>query len=87
MERIKIMKKYIFVILVIIFAVDILKAQETEDIFADRPDVTESPMTMYKNYFQFESGLKFDKFQNDPSTDYLAAVPELLIRFGIIKNL
>lgn len=65
------------------------KAQEIESIYTDRPDQSESPMIMYKGFLQFESGLKYNNFPGnaEDETDYSAALPELMIRYGLFKNI
>lgn len=83
------MVRNIVISCILFFATTALNAQEIENIFTDRPDQSESPVTMYKGFVQFESGIKYTKFQRDTpgESDYSAALPELMIRYGVIKNL
>ncbi len=83
------MVRNIVISCILFFATNALNAQETENIFTDRPDRSESPITMYKGFVQFESGVKYTKFQRDTpdESDYSAALPELMIRYGVINNL
>ncbi|MDD5360954.1 MAG: transporter [Ignavibacteria bacterium] len=79
-------KKILFILLFISFGN--LYSQEIESIFTDRPDQSESPQALYKGFLQIESGLKYQSFHNDPAlTDYALSVPEILIRYGLLKNL
>ncbi len=82
------MKKVLFAFIFSLAVSGILNAQDLENIFTDRPDQSESPMILYKRFIQFESGVKYTKFQNDApgESDYSAALPELMIRYGLTKN-
>ncbi|MCX6165820.1 MAG: transporter [Ignavibacteriae bacterium] len=62
-------------------------SQQIEDIFTDRPDQTESPDILNKNFFQIETGINYEKNNSDPDikfTNY--SIPEMLIRYGLNKN-
>ena len=82
------MKLIPYFLLALLLTGTTIKAQEIESIFTDRPDQSESPQALYKGFIQIESGLKYQSFHNDPAlTDYALAVPEILIRYGLLKNL
>src|SRR5258706_1529842 len=58
-------------------------AQNPEPIEPDRPDQTESPVTMPRNYFQTESGLSYTR--EDANTISFTH-PSSLFRYGIISG-
>lgn len=61
-----------------------LKAQnEIDPIVLDRPDLTESPYLVPKNYFQMESGILF---KNDKSNAQLMKLPTALWKYGLTNN-
>jgi len=61
------------------------KAQnEIAPIILDRPDLTESPYLVPKNYFQMESGILF---QNDKSNSQQMKLPTSLWKYGLTDNL
>jgi hypothetical protein len=61
-----------------------LKAQnEIAPIVLDRPDLTESPFLVPKNYFQMESGILF---KNDKSNAQLMKLPTALWKYGLTNN-
>ena len=57
-----------------------LKAQEQSPIQMDRPDQTETPYTVPKNYLQFESGFTYEKINSNENSFQL---PTLLTKYGI----
>jgi hypothetical protein len=57
-----------------------LFSQELPSIQTDRPDQTECPFIVPKNYFQFENGFSYEK-NNSESSQIVA--PTILTRFGI----
>jgi|WetSurMetagenome_2_1015567.scaffolds.fasta_scaffold199048_2 hypothetical protein len=62
-------------------------SQQIEDIFPDRPDQTESPDILYRNFFQFEMGVNYEKNNSDPDVKFTNySIPEMLIRYGLHKN-
>jgi hypothetical protein len=83
------MKKVLFLVILSSFWLNSgLYSQSLEDISPDRPDQTESPDILYRNFFQFETGMNFEKNNSDADvklTNY--SIPELLIRYGINKNI
>ncbi|HSD06629.1 transporter [Flavobacterium sp.] len=59
-------------------------AQDLPSIETDRPDQTESPAIVPKNYFQFENGFSYEKTDNH-SNEYV--IPSTLTKFGINDHL
>lgn len=55
-------------------------AQEFPAIQTDRPDQTECPFIVPKNYFQLENGFSYEKINNQTSQ---IVAPTILTRFGI----
>jgi hypothetical protein len=82
------MKKIFILVVIFIFLLfSRVYSQQLEDIFTDRPDQTESPDILNKHFFQFETGMNYEKNKSDPDvkiTNY--SIPELLIRYGLNKN-
>ena len=56
----------------------------TQELVSDRPDQTESAVTLPKNYFQFEHGSVHENF-NGNSNKFTAS--SNLFRYGILENL
>jgi dsRNA-specific ribonuclease len=69
----------IFLILISIIG----NAQNLPSIQTDRPDQTECPFIVPKNYFQFENGFVYQK-TNDNSNEIVT--PTLLSKFGINEH-
>lgn len=55
-------------------------AQDTAAIQTDRPDQTECPFITPANYFQFENGFTYEKYDSNSSA---IAAPSVLTRYGI----
>ena len=55
-------------------------SQTLPTIQTDRPDQTECPFIVPKNYFQFENGFSFEKINND---EFEIIAPTVLIKYGI----
>ncbi len=51
----------IFLTLILVLVCSISNAQKVENIVTDRPDQTESSVTLYKGFFQVEAGASIDK--------------------------
>lgn len=83
------MVRNIVISCILFFATTALNAQETENIFTDRPDQSESPMTMYKHFVQLEIGFKYQDFKviSEKYPEYSFSMPEILIRYGLISDL
>lgn len=79
-------------ILIITFAAH---AQELDDIITDRPDQTESAVTVPKGFFQIETGGMYESEYINHSTSLLApsfriktiSAPSVLVRYGLLKNI
>jgi Putative MetA-pathway of phenol degradation len=71
-----------FSILFTLFVVQLITAQNTEPIQADRPDQTETPSLVPKGMFQLEVGFSYQK-ENDKSDSY--ALPSALWKYGVNK--
>jgi hypothetical protein len=56
-----------------------------QELVTDRPDQTESSVTVEKNSFQIESGLAFENFDNGAQNNFIA--PSTLLRYGISENI
>ncbi len=75
------MKKYLSLIL--LFISQIILAQTTEPIQADRPDQTETPAIVPKGMFQVETGFTFQKNDEFSKTNTL---PTVLWKYGVNEN-
>lgn len=53
-----------------------------QQIQTDRPNETESPNTVLAKHLQIESGFSFEQDHSDKTFE----IPELVLRYGIIKN-
>jgi hypothetical protein len=71
-------------ILLIVFILTLnniaILAQDLPSIQTDRPDQTECPFIVPKNYLQFENGFSYEKNTKD-SNEYV--IPSTLTKFGI----
>jgi hypothetical protein len=78
-NKFKQMKK---ILLSLFFVVILSKsfAQELPAIQTDRPDQTECPFIVPKNYFQLENGISYEKTDGESSQ---IVAPTILTRFGI----
>jgi Putative MetA-pathway of phenol degradation len=75
------MAKYTFIIGVLFSVADTdLFAQNIPPISTDRPDQTESPITLPKNHFQMETGFSFE--QTDKYTKTFSH-PSILFKYGL----
>jgi hypothetical protein len=74
------MKHYLLFIMLLAFNVSDGLAQDLPSIQTDRPDQTECPFIVPKNYLQFENGFSYEKTSND-SHEYV--VPSTLTKFGV----
>lgn len=68
-----------------------LSAQETKvnygDIITDRPDQTESPFLMPKNFFQIETGFSYSESREDDFLQKEWVYNSTLLRYGLLDNL
>ena len=69
-------------------------SQETErnkekikEMITDRPDATESPNTVYKGYFQLETGSFYESFEENNFKSEVYGYNTTLLRYGILNNL
>ena len=74
------MKQYHLFILLLAANTTSCLAQDLPSIQTDRPDQTECPFIVPKNYLQFENGFSYEK-TNDDANEYV--VPSTLTKFGI----
>lgn len=84
------MKIKIFIILVLFFAAS-LSYSQPDDISTDRPDQTESPLTVGSGFFQAELGASIEKTRefNSPIGIFKVfthSYPSVLLRYGIANN-
>jgi hypothetical protein len=76
------MRKVVLAALLFIFQSDLL-AQEAERIDTDRPDQTESAVTVPRKFFQMEFGFGRENMRNN---DYNFAHPVFLLKYGLFKR-
>ncbi|HYK47991.1 MAG TPA: transporter [Parafilimonas sp.] len=74
------MAKYILILGVLLFAQSNLFSQNISPIDTDRPDQTESPVTLPKHYFQMETGFSFEQTNAETKT---FAHPSVLFKYGV----
>lgn len=77
------MKNILFCFILSLFFSNIY-SQQIGNTSPDRPDRTESPEILYKNFVQFEMGANYEKNNSDPdakSSNY--SIPEMMIRYGL----
>lgn len=74
------MKKIVLFIGSFVVSLNSAMGQEMPSIQTDRPDQTECPFIVPKNYFQLENGFSYEKINNQ--TNQIVA-PTILTRFGI----
>jgi hypothetical protein len=70
----------LILILFFISNISLIMGQEVEFIQTDRPDQTETPFIVPKNYLQMESGFSYEKFGEEIKT-YTS--PSLLTKYGL----
>lgn len=81
----------ILIIVLLVFLCSIANAQKIDDIVTDRPDQTESPVTLPKGFIQVELG---GSYEGDKSTfgelanikSHSISAPSVLLRYGISDN-
>lgn len=67
-----------------------INAQETEtnySIITDRPDQTESPFLVPKNFFQIETGFSYSESNEHDFTEKEIVYNSTLLRYGLLDNL
>ncbi len=74
------MKKSLGFLFVFLMLQNHLLAQEMPSIQTDRPDQTECPFIVPKNYFQLENGFTYEKTNSETAQ---IVAPTILTRFGI----
>lgn len=74
------MKKYKILLISMLLVSSVAFSQDLPSIQTDRPDQTECPFIVPKNYFQFENGFSYEKTKAK-FTEIVA--PTILTRFGI----
>lgn len=74
------MKQYHLFILLLAASTTSCLAQDLPSIQTDRPDQTECPFIVPKNYLQFENGFSYEKTHDD-ANEYV--VPSTLTKYGI----
>lgn len=74
------MKIHKVLLIIMLLFLNIAFSQDLPSIQTDRPDQTECPFIVPKNYFQMENGFSYEKI-NANSNEIVA--PTILTRFGI----
>ncbi|MFE3871392.1 transporter [Flavobacterium sp. ZS1P70] len=74
------MKKDKIVLIIMLLASSIASSQDLPSIQTDRPDQTECPFIVPKNYFQLENGFSYEKTKANSNQ---IVAPTILTRFGI----
>lgn len=68
----------------------LVSAQETQDavpLITDRPDATEAPSVVQKNYIQVETGAFYESFEDKGFKTEDFTYNTTLIRYGLLDNL
>jgi|TARA_R110000751_G_scaffold227845_1_gene329627 hypothetical protein len=81
------MKKRLYIITLFCFGIAV--AQEDNavpDMVTDRPDATESPLTVHKGYVQIEAGGFYTSFEENAFKTETYAYNTTLIRYGFLDN-
>ena len=94
------MKKHILITLFLISVSILIIAQDQKpraanvapgwdvpDLVTDRPDQTESSLTVPRKTFQIETGFVFEKFNYDQYEFENWGIATTLIRYGLLDNL
>lgn len=76
--------KQILLFLLAVSATTLCTAQMTDKIETDRPDQTESPFVVPKNYFQGEFGFNLIKYEGDMQQLFH---PTALLKYGLSKRM
>lgn len=61
--------------------------EELEPLITDRPDATESPFTMPKGFFQGETGVAYERFEQHSISYETFTYNTTLLRYGLLNNL
>lgn len=77
--------KTIFILIFISFTLG--KYAHSQDLVTDRPDQTESSVTVHKGKLQIESGMLFSSFGESPYKVRSTVVPTTLLRYGITDGI
>ncbi len=80
----------IFITLILFFLTNVSYSQP-ENIFTDRPDQTESPLTVGRGFFQAELGASIEKTREFSSVIgtfkvFNHSYPSVLLRYGVANN-
>ena len=79
----KLISMKIYFTILALLIVQLITAQNTEPIQADRPDQTETPALVPKGMFQVEAGFTFQKNDEFSNTNTL---PTVLWKYGVNEN-
>ncbi len=85
------MRKFIINTFIILLLAGSVSTQEVEDIVTDRPDQTESAVTVPRGFFQAELGLTYEVTKGVLGSGQSfkvksLSIPGVLLRYGILKN-
>ncbi len=78
------MKKYVLILSFLLFISQIIFAQKLPSIQLDRPDQTECSYIVPTNCLQLESGINFEKVDDDEQNIVL---PTILWKYGINEKM
>jgi hypothetical protein len=79
--------KRAFLIVFSVFWVTNLQAQDVASLVTDRPDMTESAVTVKSGNLQIESGFHFEKDQQNGTDMYVRNFNSTLLRYGLLDRL
>ena len=82
------MKRYsITIFLIFLFFVSFSNAQENTPMVTDRPDMTESAVSVSPGFLQFETGFHFENEQTGETNTYYRNLNTSLLRYGLVSGL
>ncbi|MFW5754494.1 MAG: transporter [Marinilabiliaceae bacterium] len=72
---------------IVLFSVSNSKAQDNHPLVTDRPDMTESSVSVAPGFFQIETGFHFENEQTDGTNTYYRNLNTSLLRYGLLDGL
>jgi hypothetical protein len=74
-------------IIIILFISILISKTSAQELITDRPDQSESAVTVYRGVLQIETGFTYEKIIEDNIEIKNYSIAETLFRYGIIENI